>query len=201
MKAPLSKVALAVVLLNSSIYVSTDSEDVYMEDDSSFTSISEALKVGWHWGSNNANACDNRSCENGDDYERFPVNGTTIDGGFGDFGGADYEDGGTGGGSEPGESGGSGGNGSEADESSRPSEREVCLNRVQLEFENCEYIAFDNHNHESGLCQDMAHDPDASYEDIEECENEMMYRFNHDVEQCSLRLDDDVRICHAHFSN
>lgn len=197
MKATLSKVTLAVVLLNSSIYISTDSDD-YMEEDSSFTSISEAQRVGWHWGSNNANACDNRSCENG--YERFPVNGTTIDGGFGDFGGADYEDGGSGGSSEPGEGGGSGG-GSNSEGSSQPSEREVCEQRVNGEYATCEQIALENHLHESGLCQELGHDPFATYEDLADCEDELTYNYEHDQTQCYSRLTDDLNFCNTHFTD
>lgn len=92
MKAPLSKLALAVVLLNSSIYISAGN-DSYLEDDLSYTSVSEMQSEGWHWGLSSANASciDYSDCVPGDDgYEHFPVTGYPFeDLDPWDFGGGD----------------------------------------------------------------------------------------------------------------
>ncbi|WP_268409873.1 hypothetical protein [Alteromonas sp. a30] len=105
MKAPFSKIALAVVLLNSSIYITADNSEDYLENDSSYASVSEIQSSGWHWGVNSANACNNAQSFS----DCIPVYGQDpgdFEFGFGDFGGVGYGDSGGGGGGSGGDSGG-----------------------------------------------------------------------------------------------
>ena len=174
-----------------------------MEDEASYSSVLDEQSSGWHWGLNNANACngDRSNCGNGDDIEHISVIGDPIDpidNGFSDFGGPGF---GGGDGGDHGDGGGSGGGSNGSDTGPQPSEREQCHSRAESEYDTCEEIALGNHLHESGYCQEMAPDPFATYEDIEECEDRLTYNYNYDQQQCFSRFNDDINFCNTHFSN
>lgn len=92
MKTSLSKVAVAFVLLNSSIYTS---DAGFLEDDQGFTTVSQWQVEGWHWGLSKATAC------NSQDYSECievigEAPGDFDDWGYGGAGGLDdpYDNGG-----------------------------------------------------------------------------------------------------------
>jgi len=108
--ATLSRLSLAVVMLNTSIYITPDSSTDFLEDDASFTQVTDAQSSGWHWGISSANACNNAHSFS----DCIPVYGQDpgdLDYGFGDFGGVGYGDHDNGGGDyEDDDGGGSTGN-------------------------------------------------------------------------------------------
>ena len=140
------------------------------------------------------------ACDDFNSCEHFEIIGNPIDEPDPIWGGIGFDDGSGGGsGGDHDDGGGSGGGGSNSGD--QKSERQQCHERVQRENHDCENTAFSNYSHESGYCQDMAFDPDNTYEDIVNCQTEMTYRYNYDIEQCTLRLDDDIRFCNQHFSD
>jgi len=74
MQYKLTKVALAVVAFNTTIYFDQAESVDYLDEQSSFTQISEGLSTGWHWGLNKANAAwqESQDYGNGTTYGRRP---------------------------------------------------------------------------------------------------------------------------------
>jgi hypothetical protein len=102
MKFGLSKIAVALVCLNTSFYIESSFDDIYLEDQDSFAQVAEGLVNGWHWGVSSANACGGAQ-DYSDCYETYG------NGGYGDY---DWDWGDNYGGGDTGGSSGDGGGGS-----------------------------------------------------------------------------------------
>jgi len=103
----LSKVAIAVIALNTSIYTDGQTQSNYLEDQDAYAEVNQLFKSGWHWGVNSALACgedeDISRCYEFVYYQDQWYDSSSVGPGEGNDGGYD------GYGSEGGSSGGGGG--------------------------------------------------------------------------------------------
>ena len=131
-------------------------------------------------------------------FEHFEIIGNPIDEPDSIWGGIGFDDGSGGGsGGDHDDGGGSGGGGSNSGD--QKSERQQCHDRVQREHNHCVQVARDNHRRESRKCQDMVWDQFVDIEEFEDCEAEQLRNYDYDQQQCTARLDDDVKFCNTHF--
>ena len=133
-------------------------------------------------------------------FEHFEIIGNPIDEPDPIWGGIGFDDGSGGGsGGDHDDDGGSGGGGSNSGD--QKSERQQCHERVQREHNECVQVARDHYRQESRECQKMVWDQDEAYEDFLECQNRKEYVYDQDQQQCTARLDDDVKFCNTHFKD
>ena len=193
MQRPLSKIALAMTCLLGTTDINMHTIGYFDEGNSAVNSIHS----GWSFGVNSAVACDDfNSCEH------FEIIGNPIDEPDPIWGGIGFDDGSGGGsGGDHDDGGGSGGGGGGSNSGDQKSERQQCHERVQREHIDCVRVARDNHRRESRKCQDMVWDQFVDIEEFEDCEAEQLRNYDYDQQQCTARLDDDVKFCNTHFKD
>jgi len=189
MNFKLSKIALAVIAMTANVEISTSTVQTL---NSSALIAENSRHTGWNIGLSEAVAS-----RDDNSIEVVVVEGDPIsdpDPIWDDLG---YNDGS--GGYEGNDGGSEGGGSSGSSDPTNEELRENCEAWSKNHQSNCLGIAFDNYVNEHGRCQEMSREPDVTYGDIQDCDTEVNYTYDYDVNECNLEYEDDIAACERNF--